>query len=200
MLSSKVTFNTKNGIVLLNLKVEEQIIQIPDFIAIKSPVLSNYMNEGNTEAFCLNYTPEIVHMFLDFLSNTAMFDPKIKKICGELGVDIPEPEYISIGTKYFVVQFPYEIAKRSLKLVDWYEKNGDQVFVINTDITEIEFHDFIDRLSTSNRPSDEYCYPSTYEIEKPLMDQLGFISNYGNFVGYDKIHSDLMKFAKNISL
>jgi len=173
--SPKVTFNTKNGIVLLNLKVGKEIIQIPDFIAIKSPVLSNYMNEGNTEAFCLNYTPKIVHMFLDFLSNISVFDPKIKNICEELGVDIPEPEYISIGTKNFVVQFPYEIAKRLSKLVDWYEKNGDQVFVLNMDITEIEIHNLIDKLSIKKYLPDEFLshkflYPFN-NIEKQLLDQ-----------------------------
>jgi len=95
--------NGKNTEEYLNLDARGTLIKIPVDAAKKSPVLKAYVDNGNKEAFYLNYSADTVNKFVDYILDNNEFNENIIKICDELCVDILinsniyKPESLGIG-------------------------------------------------------------------------------------------------------
>jgi hypothetical protein len=80
--------NGKNTEEYLNLDARGTIIKIPYDTAKKSPVLKAYIDNGNKEAYYLNYSAKVVNKLVDYLLDNNEFNENIKKICDELCIDL----------------------------------------------------------------------------------------------------------------
>jgi hypothetical protein len=93
---------------------------------MKSPVIKAYIEYEHTEAFYMNYSPDVVRVFLKYLSGEFMVVQEhkiIKRICDEFCVDFSFTwEYglpIYINARGNITSIPYCWAKLLTVLVEW---------------------------------------------------------------------------------
>lgn len=106
-----------------NLDARGTIIKIPKNIAFKSSVLK----KSETSHY-LNYSPDIVHQAMNYLSNMKVkMNEELEILFKELNIDIPKimdlPEYFKVNARGTIIQIPIELLEK-FQVIKNFMSNG----------------------------------------------------------------------------
>jgi hypothetical protein len=84
------------------LSSDNELIKFENYV--KSPVLANFVTtNGMTKAYKLNYSVETINMMIDYLNGVEVpMTDELKKLCGELGIDVGMPDNSTVVKEYLL--------------------------------------------------------------------------------------------------